>query len=84
MATLFLIRHFKDHFQLDRSAKRKACNTVELVVFSEYLLQQLRSGVCDFRLIANIPRSGHRHTEPDDSRHFVERSQMPPRDGESI
>ena len=49
---------------------------------SEHVLQQLRSGVSDFRLI--VSRSGHRHAEPDDPCHFVERSQMLPRDGEDI
>jgi hypothetical protein len=51
---------------------------------SEHVLQQLRSGVSDFRLIADISRSGHRHAEPDDPCHFVERSQMLPRDSEDI
>jgi hypothetical protein len=55
-----------------------------LFVLSEQVLQQLRSGVGDFRLIADISRSGHRYAEPDDSRHFVERSQMLPRDSEDI
>src|SRR4029453_18078467 len=39
-------------------------------------LRQLRSGISDFWLIAPVSRSGDGHTEPDDSRHFVERSQM--------
>src|SRR6266481_856905 len=51
---------------------------------SEDVLQQLRSGVSDSRLIADISRSGHRHAEPDDSRHSVERSQMLPRDPEDV
>jgi hypothetical protein len=55
-----------------------------VLVFSEDVLQQLRSGVSDFRLIADISRSGHRHAEPDDPRHFVERSQMLPRDSEGV
>jgi hypothetical protein len=53
-------------------------------VFSEDALQQLRSCVSDFRLIADIPGSGHRDPESDDSRHFVERSQMLPRDSEDV
>ena len=52
--------------------------------FSEDVFEQLRSGVSDFRLIADISRSGHRHAEPDDPRHFVERSQMLPRDSEDV
>src|SRR5438093_13524879 len=81
-------RHLKDCFQLNRGAKRKACNAIHqaarVLVFSEDVLQQLRSGVSDFRLIADISRSRHRHTEPDDSRHSVERSQMLPRDSEDV
>src|SRR4029077_18420557 len=45
---------------------------------------QLRSGVGDFQLIADIARRGHRHAEPDDTRHFVKRSQMLPRDSEDV
>src|SRR5438876_124200 len=80
--------HFENDFQLDRSAERKACDAIHqaarALVFSEDVLQQLRSGVSDFRLITNISRSGHRHAEPDDPRHFVERSQMLPRDSEDV
>jgi enamine deaminase RidA (YjgF/YER057c/UK114 family) len=36
------------------------------------LLQQLRCAISDFRLFAEIARSGHRRAEPDDPRHFVE------------
>src|SRR6266851_2883297 len=83
-----LRRHLEDDFQLDRGAKRKACDavhqTARVPVFSEDVLQQLRSGVSDSRLIANIARSGYRDAEPDDPRHFVERSQMLPRDSENI
>ena len=74
-----LTNHLENHFQLDRGAERKACDAIHqatrALVFSEDVLQQLRSGVSDFRLIADISRSGHRHAEPDDPRHFVERSQ---------
>jgi hypothetical protein len=55
-----------------------------LLSFSGDVLQQLRSGVSDFRLIADICRSGYRHAEPDDPRHFVERSQMLRRDSEHV
>src|SRR5437660_12383292 len=75
-----LPRHLENDFQLDRCAERKACNAIHqaarVLVFSENVLQQLRSGVSDFRLIADISRSGHRHAEPNDPRYFVERSQM--------
>src|SRR5262249_44230248 len=81
-------RHLENDFQLDRGAKRKACDAIHqaarALVFSEDVLQQLRSGVSDFRLFADISRSGHRHAEPDDPRHFVERSQMLPRDSEGV
>src|SRR5260370_39765208 len=81
-------RHLKDHFQLDRGAKRKACDAVHqparVLVFSENVLQQLRSAVSNFRLIADISRSGHRHAEPDDPSHFVKSSQILTSDGEGV
>jgi hypothetical protein len=52
--------------------------------FPENFLQQLRSGVSDFRLIADTSRIGHGHAEPHDPRQFVERSQMLPRNSEDI
>src|SRR5262250_1520178 len=80
--------HLENDFQFHRSAEGKAGDTVHhtarVLFFSENLLQQLRSGVSDFRLIAHISRSGHRHAEPDDPRHFVERCQMLPRNSEDI
>src|SRR2546421_9351580 len=80
--------HLENDFQLDRGAERKTRDAVDQTarafVFSEDLLQQLRSGVGDFRLIADIARCGHRHAEPDDPRHFVERPQMLSRDGEGV
>src|SRR3984893_16153391 len=84
----FLPRHLENDFQLDRGAERKACDAIyqaaRALVFSEDVLQQLRSGVSDFRLIAEISGSGHRHAEPDNPRYFVERSQILPRDCEDI
>src|SRR2546421_5851224 len=84
----FLPRHLENEFQLDRGAEWKACDAIHqaarALVFSENVLQQLRSGVSDLRLIAVISRSGHRYAEPDDPRHFVERAQMLPRDSEYI
>src|SRR5256714_5213408 len=84
----FLPRHLENDFQLDRGAERKACDAIHqaarALVFSKDVLQQLRSGVRDFWLIAGISRSSYRHAEPDDPRHFVERSQMLPRDGEDV
>src|SRR5262249_40522777 len=53
-------------------------------MFSEDVLQQLRRSISDSGLIADISRCGYRHAEPDDSCHFVERSQMLPNDGETI
>ena len=35
-------------------------------------------------MIANITGSSYRHSEPDDTRHFVERSQMFPRDSQDV
>src|SRR2546421_2637136 len=85
---LLLPRHLENDFQLDRGAERKACDAIHqaarALVFSKDVLQQLRSGVRDFWLIADISRSGYRHAEPDDPRHFVERSQMLPRDSEDV
>src|SRR5207245_7695267 len=86
--TSLLFRHLENDFQLDRSAERKACDAIHqaarALVFSEDVLQQLRSGVSDLRLIADISRSGHRYAEPNDPRHFVERAQMLPRDSEGV
>src|SRR6476646_611917 len=83
-----LPRQLENDFQLNRGAERKTCDaiyqTARALVFSADVLQQLRRGVSDFRLIAYISRSGHRHAEPDDPRHLVERSQMLPRDSEDI
>src|ERR1700682_6210592 len=88
MTEPFSISDLKNQFKLDRGAERKACDAIHqaarALVFSEDVLQQLRSGVSDFRLIADISRSGHRHAEADDSRHSVERSQMLPRDTEDV
>src|SRR5258705_13295875 len=81
-------RHLENDFQLDRGAEWKACDAINqaagALVFSEDVLQQLRSGVSDFRLIADISRSGHGHAEPDDPRHFIQRSQMLPCDSEDV
>jgi hypothetical protein len=83
-----LPRHLENDFQLDRGAERKACDAIHqaarALVFAEDILQQLRGGVSDGRLIADISRSGHRHAESDDPRHFVERSQMLLRDSEDV
>src|SRR6266850_1484227 len=84
----YLPHHLENDFQLNRRAERKACDAIHyagrILVFSENVLQQLGSAVSDFRLIADISRSGHKHSEPDDPLHFVERSQMLPRDSEAI
>ena len=54
--------HLENNFQLDRRAERKARDTINqaawILVFSEDVLQQVRSSIRDFRLIANISRSG--------------------------
>jgi hypothetical protein len=80
--------HLKNDFQLNRGAERKACDAIHqttwVLVFSEDILQQLRSPVSDFRLIADVRRSSHRHAEPDDLCNFVKRPQMLPGDSESI
>src|ERR1700733_3075566 len=83
-----LRRHLENHFQLDRRAEWEACDAIyeaaRILFFSENLLQQFRSAVRDFRLFAEISRSSDRHAEPDDTRNFIERPQMLPRDGEGI
>src|ERR1700682_3134190 len=88
MTEPFSISDLKNQFKLDRGAERKACDAIHqaarALVFSEDVLQQLRSGISDFRLIADVTRSGHRHAEPDNSRYFVERPQILPRDSEDI
>src|SRR6266566_6349234 len=84
----FLPRHLENDFQLDRGAERKACDAIyqaaRALVFSENGLQQRRSGVGDLRLITDISASGHRHAEPDDPYHVVQRSQMLPCDSERV
>src|SRR5215468_4754819 len=96
LATIFKSRFKKeasngdleDQFQLDRGAERKACDAIHhagrILVFSEDVLQQLRSAVGNLRMLADISHRGHRHAEPHDPRHFVERSQMLPRDSERV
>src|SRR5882672_10252834 len=78
--TLLSFCDLENNLQLDRCAERKACHTIDqpawILVFSEDVLQQLRSGISDFWLIAHVSRSGDGHTEPNDSRHFVERAEM--------
>src|ERR1700745_3140217 len=80
--------YLKDHFQLDRGAERKACDSIHqatrTLVLSEDVSQQLRSRVRDFRLFAALSRSGHRHAEANDAFDSVERSQMLPRDSEGV
>src|SRR5258706_2521520 len=80
--------NLENDFQLDRGTERKACDAIHqaarALVFSEDVLQQLRSAIGHFRLIADISRSGHRHAEPDDARHFFERSQMLQGNGQRV
>ena len=88
MLAVTLPRYLKDHFQLDRGAERKACDSIHqatrTLVLSEDISQQLRSSVRDFRLFADISRSRHRHAEASDTLDSVERSQMLPSDSENI
>jgi hypothetical protein len=55
--------YLENDFQFDRDTERKACAAIHraarVFVSSEDVLQQLRSGVSDFRLIADVSRSGH-------------------------
>src|SRR5437588_12687371 len=80
MTEPFLIRHLKNDFQFNRRSEWKAGNAINqaarVLVFSEDVLEQLRSSVSDFRLIADISQSDYRYAEPDDPRHLVQRSQM--------
>ena len=77
------LTHLKDQFQPDWSTERKACDSTHkaagIFVFTEDVLEQLRSTVSHSRLLTDISRSGHRYAKPNNSRHFVERSQMLPR-----
>src|ERR1700730_3338979 len=83
-----LLRHLENDLQLDRRAERKACDaiyeTAGALRLPENVLQQLRSCVSDFPLIPDISHRGHRHAEPDDPLHPVERSQMLARDSEDV
>ncbi len=64
-----LLRHLENDFQLDRGSERKARDTIHqaarVLVFPEDVLQQLRSGVGDLRVVAEVSRSGDRDAEPD-------------------
>lgn len=50
--------HLKDHFQLDRRAKRKACDAIHkaagILVFTEHVLEEFRSAISHLRLLADI------------------------------
>jgi hypothetical protein len=85
---LLLVRDLENDFQLDRRGEGKTCDSVHqaagVLVFSKDVLQQVRSAVCDFRQLAAISRRGYRHTEPDDARHSVERSQILTRDSKTV
>src|SRR5262249_15129789 len=78
----------EDQFQLNRCAERKACDAVHqsawVLVSSEHVLQQLRSAVGNFRMLADVSRRGHRHAESHDPRYSVECSQVLPRDSERV
>ncbi len=52
--------------------------------FRRHLVATPKLAVRDFQLVADISRSGNRHAEPDHARHFVERSQILPRNGEDV
>ena len=83
-----LLSHFENDLQFDRRGQRKACDAkhraARVLVFAEDILQQLRGAIRDLWLIANISRSRHKHAEPNDSRDFVERSQMVFGDSETV
>src|SRR5207245_2810411 len=83
-----LLTYLENNFELDWRAEREVCGpihqTARVLVFPEHVLQQLRSTVSDFRLVADISRSGYRHAEPNNARHFIERSQMLPRNTKGV
>jgi hypothetical protein len=83
-----LRRHLENKFQFDRCAEGQAGNAIHqaarVLVFSEDALQQLRSAVSDFGLVAEISRSCDQNAEADDARHPVERAQMLARDSEAV
>ena len=65
------LSHLKDQFQLDWSTERKACDSIHkaagIFVFTEDVLEQLRSAVSHSRLLADIFRSGHLYAKPNNS-----------------
>src|SRR5215813_14708545 len=65
------MNHLKDQFQLDWGTERKACDSIPkaagIFVFTEDALEQLRSTISHFRLLADISRSGHRYAKPNNS-----------------
>jgi hypothetical protein len=82
------LSHLEDHFQLDWSTERKACDSIHqaagIFVLTEDVLEQLRSAISHSRLLPDISRSGHRYAESNNPRHFVERSEMLPRHSEGL
>jgi hypothetical protein len=81
-------RHLEDDIQLDRSAERKAGDAIDraagALVPSEHVVQELRSAIGDFGVLADLAGGGHRDGETDDPPHLVERSQVAPRDRENV
>ena len=63
IAHRFSSPRLENDFQLDRGAEWKTRNAIyqaaRVLVLAENILQQLRSRVGNFRLIAHISRSGH-------------------------
>jgi hypothetical protein len=80
--------YLEDDFQFDRTAEWKAGYAVHqsarILVLSKNILQKLRSGISDFRLIADISGRGYRDAKPDDPRDLVERSEMLAHYGEDV
>ncbi len=70
------LRDLENDLQFDRGAERKARDAIHhasrVLLFAEDLLQELRSAIGDFRLIADITGRRDEHAEPDDPRHSIE------------
>ena len=83
-----LRRHLENHFQLDRHAEWQARDaedgTAGVSLLPKDILQHFRGRLRNLGLIAHVSGRGDRDTQPDDTRHLVERSEILSRHGEDI
>ena len=72
--------HLKNQFQLDRDTERKAGHSIDqpsgVFIPSKNVFEENRRSVRNIRVIPNVSRGSHRHTETDNSLHSIERAEM--------